>query len=225
MIQRVYERACESSAKAAFVATDDKRIVEAVHGFGGQVIMTSADHESGTDRIYEAALSIGLADDEVVVNVQGDEPLMPAAAIDQVAGLLSGGARMATLMEALKSSEEIFDPNVVKVVADNVGRALYFSRAPIPWSIGDFDHRSADVADLRGWYRHLGIYSYKMRLLKEFVAWPMATLEQTEALEQLRVLANGESIRVAEPHAEIPPGIDTPEDVARVLEALSGEGL
>ena len=225
MIQRVYERACASSAEAVFVATDDKRIVKAVQAFGGKVVMTSSAHKSGADRIYEAAQLIGFADDISVVNVQGDEPLMPAAAIDQVAQLLTAGSRVATLMEALKKPEEIFDPNIVKVATDNFGRALYFSRAPIPWRRGDFDLGDTDNIDLHGWYKHLGIYSYKLNFLKDFTAWPMAWLEKIEALEQLRVLANGETIQLAKSSTEIPPGIDTPDDVDSVLEALSRESL
>ncbi len=223
MIQRVYERASRSNASAVYVATDDKRIAEAVINFGGQVIMTAEEHESGTDRIHEAAAALGLDDDAIVVNVQGDEPLIPADAVNQVAGLLAGDVRMATLMTGLKQSEEIFDPNIVKVVTDDAQRALYFSRAPIPWSRSDFHLSSQNIIDAQGWYRHLGIYSYRMSLLRDFVTWPTATLERTEALEQLRVLANGERIQMAQSVVYIPPGIDTPEDVPNVLEFLSEE--
>ena len=223
MIQRVYERAVTSDAVAVYVATDDERIAESVMSFGGQVVMTSTEHLSGTDRIYEAASAQGLNDDAIVVNVQGDEPLMPAEAINQVAGLLAGDARMATLMTALRQSSEIFDPNIVKVVTDETDRALYFSRAPIPWSRSDFDQGKKDVSGVQGWFRHLGIYSYRMSLLREFITWPVARLERTEALEQLRVLANGERIQIAKSRVDIPPGIDRPEDVPNVLEALAGE--
>ena len=133
MIQRVYERATKSKAAAVYVATDDERIADSVYEIGGKVVMTEANHESGSDRIYEAASALGLRDDEVVVNVQGDEPLIPPEAIDQVARLVDQKTRMATLMTTLRHAEEVFDPNVVKFVADNSGQALYFSRAPITW--------------------------------------------------------------------------------------------
>ena len=223
MIQRVYEKARSSNAESVYVATDNEQIAESVLQIDGQVIMTSEQHESGTDRIHEAASSLGLEDDEIVVNVQGDEPLIPVDAINQVAELLSGDARMATLMTAINRSEEIFDPNIVKVVTDYAGRALYFSRAPIPWSRAEFDQGKKAVDDLQGWHRHLGIYSYRMSLLKDFVTWPTAGLERTESLEQLRVLANGEPVQIAQSLVDIPPGVDTPEDVSHVLDVLAGE--
>jgi len=223
MIQRVYEKARSSNAESVYVATDNEQIAESVLQIDGQVIMTSEQHESGTDRIHEAALSLGLEDDEIVVNVQGDEPLIPVDAINQVAELLSGDARMATLMAAINHPEEIFDPNIVKVVTDDAGRALYFSRAPIPWSRAEFDQGKKAVDDLQGWHRHLGIYSYRMSLLKDFVTWPTAGLERTESLEQLRVLANGEPVQIAQSLVDIPPGVDTPEDVSHVLDVLAGE--
>ena len=148
---------------------------------------------------------------------------MPAEAINQVADLISGDVRMGTLMTAVKHSAEIFDPNIVKVVTDDVNRALYFSRAPIPWSRSGFDQERNDLADIQGWYRHLGIYSYRMSLLRDFVTWPIARLERIEALEQLRVLANGERIQIVQSVVNIPPGIDTPEDVPNVLETLEGK--
>ncbi len=223
MIQRVYEKARSSNAESVYVATDNEQIAESVLQIDGQVIMTSEQHESGTDRIHEAALSLGLEDDEIVVNVQGDEPLIPVDAINQVAELLSGDARMATLMAAINHPEEIFDPNIVKVVTDDAGRALYFSRAPIPWSRAEFDQGKKAIDDLQGWHRHLGIYSYRMSLLKDFVTWPTAGLERTESLEQLRVLANGEPVQIAQSLVDIPPGVDTPEDVSHVLDVLAGE--
>ena len=223
MIQRVYEKARSSNAESVYVATDNEQIAESVLQIDGQVIMTSEQHESGTDRIHEAASSLGLEDDEIVVNVQGDEPLIPVDAINQVAELLSGDARMATLMTAINHPEEIFDPNIVKVVTDDAGRALYFSRAPIPWSRAEFDQGKKAVDDLQGWHRHLGIYSYRMSLLKDFVTWPTAGLERTESLEQLRVLANGESVQIAQSLVDIPPSVDTPEDVSHVLDVLAGE--
>ena len=223
MIQRVYERATKSKAAAVYVATDDERIADSVYEIGGKVVMTEANHESGSDRIYEAASTLGLRDDEVVVNVQGDEPLIPPEAIDQVARLVDQKTRMATLMTTLRHAEEVFDPNVVKVVADNSGQALYFSRAPIPWSRDQFQNGDKLLPNTSAWNRHLGIYSYSMSMLREYVNWPIGMFEHIEALEQLRVLANGERIRVEQSTSEIPRGIDTPEDVAHVLKILSEE--
>ena len=222
MIQRVYEQAARSSAHQVLVACDDDRILDEVNRFGGTGVMTDSGHESGTDRIHEAVMKLGLASDEVVVNVQGDEPLIPPAVIDQVASLVDEDVRMATLCEPLVQRDDIFDPNIVKVVRDRDDLALYFSRAPIPW------HRDSFMSEASlpgtGWHRHLGIYGYSVSLLEAFVNWETTRLERTENLEQLRALENGEKIRVRESGASIPPGIDTPEDVARTLAVLRGSG-
>lgn len=222
MIQRVYEAASRSNAKAVFVATDDERIADAVAGFGGQFVMTAEEHPTGTDRIHEAVSKLNLPSDEIVVNVQGDEPLMPAAAINQVAGAISGQVEMATLKERITDTDEIFDPNIVKVVTDLDDLAIYFSRAPIPWSR---QHFPADTENARGaWFRHLGIYAYTASMLANFVSWPASPLEQTESLEQLRVLDQGGRICVMESESQIPPGIDVPEDVEKTRQILqSGE--
>ena len=224
MIQRVYEQALKSDATAVYVATDDERIRDAVEGFSGNVIMTSKDHETGTDRIHEAALAAGLNGGDIVVNVQGDEPLMPSAVINQVAGGLDRGVHMSTLKEQITETSDILDANVVKVVADKNDVALYFSRAPIPWSRDSFPAASGEKLSGINWYRHLGIYAYTVELLSQYVTWSISELEQIERLEQLRVLANGEKIRVLTSMQEIPPGIDVPGDLARTLQVLETTG-
>ena len=173
MIRRVYEQASESDADAVCVATDDVRIVEEVESFGGRVAMTDPDHPTGTDRIFEAASLIGLGDDDIIVNVQGDEPLIPSSVINKVAGMIDSNVQMSTLCELIVNPSEVFDPNVVKVVADANGIALYFSRAPIPWSRDHFG--SGSIPDGISWYRHLGIYAYTGAMLARFVLGPCAS--------------------------------------------------
>jgi 3-deoxy-manno-octulosonate cytidylyltransferase (CMP-KDO synthetase) len=223
MIQHVYERACKSDARAVIVATDDARIEEAVKAFGGQVCMTSPRHNSGTDRLQEVAHLLDLQPNDIVVNVQGDEPLIPAAVINQVANNLAAmpDASVATLSEPIHSLEDFRNPNIVKVVADHQGRALYFSRAPIPWPRDYF--ATADVQNLPEYFpcqRHIGIYAYRVALLNRFIGWPQAPLEQIESLEQLRVLWNGDVIHVAEACAAVPGGVDTEADLLRVKQLL-----
>lgn len=229
MIQRVTEQAGLSGAAGVYVATDDTRVADAVRGFGGQVVMTDDSHTTGTDRIHEAATLLGLSKDAVVVNVQGDEPLIPPAAIRQVAALVSDSVSMATLCEEILDPSELFNPNVVKVVFNKLGQAVYFSRAPVPWHREKFaaltpqsapDQYLLDSLEPGLWYRHLGIYAYTIEMLSRFVSWPASTLEQVESLEQLRVIANGESIGIGVSEEQVPPGIDVPEDVAPVLEAI-----
>ncbi len=224
MVARVAQRCQQSEADSVYVATDDQRIADALDG-QVPVVMTRDDHPSGTDRLQEVAASLGLADDDIIVNVQGDEPLIPPAVINQVAGNLASNplCQMATLCEPIERSEDVFNPNVVKVVFDTAGKALYFSRAPIPW------HRDAFAdggRDTRGgqWWRHIGIYAYRVAFLHRYVTWQPATLETLESLEQLRAMANGESIHVAPACEPVPGGIDTPEDLARVQALLAGEG-
>jgi 3-deoxy-manno-octulosonate cytidylyltransferase (CMP-KDO synthetase) len=217
MIQRVYEQASLSDAASVLVATDDERVAEVVRTFGGRVCMTAASHVSGTDRLQEVAAREGLAADALVVNVQGDEPLMPAAVINQLAqNLATSNAAMATLYETTSDLNDILDPNVVKVVTDAEQRALYFSRAPIPWARDDFSAQPPRLPAGVTYKRHLGIYGYRVELLHRFVAWPPAPLELVEKLEQLRVLWHGESIHIEAACEAIPPGIDTEQDLARV---------
>lgn len=210
LIQWAWENARASAASRVLVATDDERIRERVAAFGGETCMTKAGHPSGTDRIAEAAALLGLADERLVVNVQGDEPELPPVLIDAVATALEHDPRaeMATASHALPDAAEFADPNVVKVVIDEAGRALYFSRAPIPF------HRE-DAGAPHEARRHVGIYAYRAGFLKRFSAWPPSRLEQVERLEQLRALERGVAIAVHQ-SAEAPgPGIDTAEDLAR----------
>ncbi|WP_111641910.1 3-deoxy-manno-octulosonate cytidylyltransferase [Marinimicrobium alkaliphilum] len=226
MIQHTYERACQSGAAAVVVATDDIRIAEAVEAFGGRVCMTSAEHHSGTDRLQEVATTLVLPEDAIVVNVQGDEPLIPPSVIDQVAANLAAhpAASMATLCEPLSSLADFQNPNVVKVVADERGHALYFSRAPIPWPRDHFAQAAVDeLPQGLPARRHIGLYAYRVALLNRFVRWPQAALERWEALEQLRVLAAGEAIHIELASAPVPGGVDTPEDLARIQTYLETE--
>jgi len=223
MIQRVYEQAKKSHAQKVLVATDDVRIAEVVKNFGGEFCMTRVDHTSGTDRIQEVVALQGWSDQTLVVNVQGDEPLIPPAVINQVANNLAQHreAGMSTLCEAITDIQVFMDPNAVKVVFDQQGYALYFSRAPIPWPRDAFKQKRDELPNLHPAYRHIGIYAYRARFLHQFMTWPPATLEQTESLEQLRALANGIRLHVAEACEEVPGGVDTPEDLQQVRNRLS----
>lgn len=220
MIQHVWERAMESKAEQVLIATDDQRIADAAHAFGAEVAFTRADHPSGTDRLQEVVQQQGWSDDRAVVNVQGDEPLIPAAVINQVADvlLLNARADVATLCEAISDEKQFRDPNVVKVVCNEAGEALYFSRAPIAWP-------REGVVENKCWgYRHIGIYAYRAGFLHRYVSWPPCVLEQTEKLEQLRALYKGSVIQVAEACMPIPAGVDTQHDLDMVREYLSSQG-
>ena len=219
MIRHVWERAVASGAARVIIATDDARIAAAVKEFGAEACLTAKDHESGSDRLAEVVDREALDEDTLIVNVQGDEPFIAPENIRQVAGLLADGVadNMATLCTAITDESEIFDANVVKVVFDNQGRALYFSRAPIPWQRGSFEGRSRS-GSAGSWFRHIGIYAYRAGFLRHYVNWPAAELERIEALEQLRVLARGHAIGIA--LAETPPaaGVDTEQDLHRARE-------
>jgi 3-deoxy-manno-octulosonate cytidylyltransferase (CMP-KDO synthetase) len=222
MIQWVYERASASRALEVLIATDDLLIVSAAHSFGAQTIMTESTHRSGTDRIAEVARLQRWADSDIVVNVQGDEPLIPPALIDQVGAMLESnpGARIATLATAIRSISEFMDPNAVKVVTDGEGRALYFSRAPIPW---DRDGATAGVVSQRsfaGARRHVGIYGYRVDALLRLAALEPSPLEQREKLEQLRALENGIEIRVADSVEPPGPDVNTAADLEQVSALL-----
>lgn len=222
MIQWVYERACQSLAHEVLIATDDLLIVSAAHSFGAETINTASTHKSGTDRIAEVARIQGWPDSDIVVNVQGDEPLIPPELINQVASLLESNpaAAVATLATPIESLAEFMDPNAVKVVTDGQGRALYFSRAPIPW---DRDSAIAGIASQTGFSgarRHIGIYGYRVGALLKLAALEPSPIEQLERLEQMRALENGLEIRVADCVALPGPDVNTAADLERVSAML-----
>ena len=218
MLQWVYDSAVASGATTVVIATDDDRIAECARSFGATVQLTSLTHLSGTDRIAEVALQAGWPQDDVIVNLQGDEPLMPSGLVRQVAALLEQqpGAHIATLATRITGIAAFMDPNTVKVVTDASGRALYFSRAPIPWGR---DTAPAGLASQSGFgaaRRHIGLYAYRVAALRRLSLLPPSALELMEKLEQLRALENGMEIRVADA-GELPgPDVNTAEDLARV---------
>jgi 3-deoxy-manno-octulosonate cytidylyltransferase (CMP-KDO synthetase) len=213
MVVHVCERAAQSGAAAVHVATDDERIARAVRAHGHEALMTRADHASGTDRISEAVQQLKLSENQIVVNVQGDEPLIAANLILQVATTLheKPDASVSTACHPIHDQASLANPNVVKVVVDAKGYALYFSRSRIPYP------REPDALC----YRHAGIYAYRVGFLQRYAKLPPAPLEKAEALEQLRVLWHGYRIAVAVSEAEIPPGVDTPEDLEAVRRMLA----
>ncbi|MCL7714095.1 3-deoxy-manno-octulosonate cytidylyltransferase [Stenotrophomonas mori] len=221
MIVHVARRALAAGAREVWVATDDVRIADALDGLDGiRVAMTRGDHASGTDRLAECARLAGWDDEAIVVNLQGDEPFAPSAGIRAVAAALAAGdAPMATLATPVEDAAALFDPNVVKLVRTAQGDALYFSRAPIPWHRDGFAHSTSSLPAGQ-WLRHIGIYGYRAGFLQQVAAMAPGTLEQAESLEQLRVLEAGFRITVALSPAAFPPGIDTPEDLARAAALL-----
>jgi 3-deoxy-manno-octulosonate cytidylyltransferase (CMP-KDO synthetase) len=216
MLQWVHERALASHAAEVIVATDDDRIATAARGFSAEVAMTSRTHISGTDRIAEVAASRRWADDDIVVNVQGDEPLIPPAIINQVAELLAANPRadIATLAAKLENAADLTEPNNVKVACDATGRALYFSRAPIPFN------RDAPTTLTPASLRHVGIYAYRVAALRRLAGLPASRLEQIEKLEQLRALENGLEIRVALAVERPLADVNTAADLERAERAL-----
>jgi 3-deoxy-manno-octulosonate cytidylyltransferase (CMP-KDO synthetase) len=224
MIQHVVERARASGAGAVVVATDDPRIVAACTACGAEAQLTGRDCHSGSDRIAEVIAQRGWADDTVVVNLQGDEPCMPAALIDQVARNLTAqdAAQVATLAYPIAEAATLFDPHVVKVVTDAAGYALYFSRAPLPWHRDEFMGKRTHLPTTVTFLRHIGLYAYRAGFLKRYLAWEPSPLELAEALEQLRVLWHGERIHVGVAAQEPGPGVDTAQDLARVTALLGG---
>ena len=215
LVWHVTQRALAAGAREIWVAADDARIRDAVEGTGVRVAMTSREHASGTDRLAECAEIADWADETIVVNLQGDEPFAPAAGIRAVAELLArSDCEMATLAAPITDRAALFDPNAVKVVADANERALYFSRAPIPWDRDTFAD-AGDAVPKGGWLRHIGIYAYRAGFLRRFAALPPGRLEQIEKLEQLRVLEAGFRIAVMPAPDAFPPGVDTPDDLAR----------
>lgn len=223
MIVRVAQRAQAAGAERVVVATDDDRIAAAVRAHGFVACITRADHPTGTDRLAEAAEQLGLPDTAIVVNVQGDEPLLEPALIGDVARLLAAhaDAAMATACHLIADPDEAFNPNVVKVVLDRAGYALYFSRATIPWARDDFAADRTHIPAGLPLYRHYGLYAYRVGFLRAFPALPPAPIERFEALEQLRALWHGHRIVVAITTGTPAPGVDTPEDLARVRDVYA----
>nr|VFK77786.1 MAG: 3-deoxy-manno-octulosonate cytidylyltransferase (CMP-KDO synthetase) [Candidatus Kentron sp. SD] len=226
MLQHVHALALASGAAEVIIATDDQRIQEAAIGFGAQVCMTSKDHASGTERITEVIEILEKPDHQIIVNLQGDEPLLPPQLARQVAADLANHADtpVTTLCERISDADTLFDPSVVKVITGDGGYALYFSRLPIPY---DRDHFTSQPNFLMPpntlYYRHIGIYAYRASFLRHYVTRPPCALEKAESLEQLRVLHYGEKIHVSE--AEVSPGcgVDTPADLKRAREILEGK--
>ena len=224
MVQHVVEKALQSGADRVIVATDDERVQQALAPFaaaaGFEVCMTSPDHQSGTERLAEVCRHYGFAADTIIVNVQGDEPLIPPVIIRQVAdNLAAASAPMATLSVPIRDAEEAFNPNAVKVVTDREGYALYFSRASIPWDRDRFTQSREQIGD--HYQRHIGIYAYRAGFIQRYVDWAPSVLEQVEALEQLRVLWYGEKIHVAQALEAPPVGVDTQTDLDKVRALLA----
>jgi 3-deoxy-manno-octulosonate cytidylyltransferase (CMP-KDO synthetase) len=222
----VWQVASESGAAEVLIATDDQRIRDVAERFGAKVIMTGAGHPSGTDRVHEAVMAAGWPDQAIVVNLQGDEPLVPPELVAQVASTLASDpvAGIATLATPVTSLSAALDPNVVKVVSDADGRALYFSRAPLPFHR---DGASAGIASQRrhdGMLRHVGLYAYRVAVLKRLAGLPPSPVEEAESLEQLRALWHGIPIAVARAAATPQPGVDTPADLERVRKLLANPG-
>jgi 3-deoxy-manno-octulosonate cytidylyltransferase (CMP-KDO synthetase) len=218
MVVRVAQRALASRAERVVVAADDAEVVAACRAHGVDAILTSPTHETGTDRLAEAVAMLGLAAEQIVVNVQGDEPLLPPQIIDAVAAALDQHAdcEIATAAHPITDAAEFFNPNVVKVVTDREGRALYFSRAPIPWARDAFAASRDTLPVELPTRRHVGIYAYRVRFLQRFPQLESDALETQERLEQLRALAHGFRIAVVNLTGALPPGVDTPDDLEAV---------
>ena len=226
LLQHVWHRACESSAASVVIATDDERIVTVAKSFGARVVLTGTQHQSGSDRIAECATMLGWPDDHLVVNLQGDEPLMPAACLDQVAALLDQrpDCEVASLYWPISDVAEVQNPNAVKVVTDTLGRALYFSRSAIPFSRTHASITEALEAGVE-WKRHLGLYAYRLAALRHYTDCAPTPLELNERLEQLRIMEQGGRIAMAAACEFIPAGIDTEDDLQRVRKIIESNTL
>ena len=218
MVLHVLERALQAGAESVVVATDDARVQQAVEAAGHQALMTSPDHQSGTERLVEVAETLGWDDDTLVVNVQGDEPLIDPMLIREAARqlVLHDDAVMATLAHPIHDHADFINPNVVKVIADEAGYALYFSRAPIPWPRDAFAAQQPIMPHELGALRHIGLYAYRAGFLRTYASLASSPLERYEMLEQLRVLWHGHRISLGITPIAPAPGVDTPEDLARV---------
>lgn len=225
LMQHVYERALESEAEEVWIATDNDQVFAAAREFTEQVLMTSAQHRSGTERLAEVAAQRQWPADSLVVNLQGDEPLMPGELIRRCAELLCDDAAvMATLACPIRRADELWDPHVVKLVLDAQDHALYFSRATIPWHRDEFS-RERGLPEQAVYWRHIGLYAYRVGFLQHYQQLAACELEQIESLEQLRVLFHGERIKVGRVDHLPEAGVDTPEDLARVEALMKAHGL
>ncbi len=218
MLQRVYQQACKSDAKKVYIATDHSDILAHANGFCDQVVMTSKTHPTGTDRLQEVVQTLALPDSHIIVNVQGDEPLIPPQLINQVAANLAQHpkAAIATLAEPITDPKQVFDSNAVKLVRNLANMAMYFSRAPLPWDRqwpSDMSSGAQRLAAGEVYLRHIGLYAYRVGLLHRYVTWPQAINEALESLEQLRALHHGELIHVDVAPGGMPAGVDTLEDL------------
>lgn len=222
MIQHVYERAVETGVSEIVIATDDQRIFDVAVSFGAKVVMTKVGHENGTERIAEVAFKMGWDDEDVIVNLQGDEPLIPRSLVElTAAGLLDNTeAGMSSLCTPIGCADDAFDPNVVKAVLDNRGFAMYFSRASIPWDRDAYANKLEEITKLAPVYRHIGMYGYRVSFLKQYVNMQPTALEQAECLEQLRALCYGTKIHMSVIDQSPGHGVDTHDDVARVEQLL-----
>ncbi|NOY66282.1 MAG: 3-deoxy-manno-octulosonate cytidylyltransferase [Gammaproteobacteria bacterium] len=222
MIQHVYNQAIQSGADEVVIATDDSRIEKACASFSALTCMTDVNHQSGTDRIAEVLSKMQWSDDTIIVNVQGDEPLLPPSLIRQVANDLAkhSDASIATLCTPVQTSAELLDPHVVKVIMDHKGNAMYFSRAPIPWDRDAFERNSETLPDDSEHYRHIGLYAYRASFIRDYNSIQSCYLEKAESLEQLRALWSGHVIRVSVTSSPPGHGVDTQEDLDRVHSLL-----
>lgn len=225
IVWHVFQRALETNIKSIVVATDDERIYKAVEAFGGKAVMTKTSHQSGTDRLSEVASSLNFDIEDIVVNLQGDEPLINPSNIVKVVDQLKNNnwADISTLMCPIKSAADLFNPNMVKVVTSNKSAALYFSRAPIPWDRGKFgkvDELATTSLEEGIYHRHIGLYAYRVHTLRELSNTPVSDLEKLEALEQLRALQIGKSIAVAKVNDASPHGVDTLADYERIKKLM-----
>lgn len=225
MIQHTWERAQQSGAERIIIATENNDVLQECQRFGAEVVLTRDDHQSGTERIAEVIDLAGMNGDEIVVNVQGDEPMLPAELIHQVAEGLEQHPEipMATLCEKIDDVQTVFDPNAVKVSRDVANRAITFSRAPLPWSRDSFAGDTKILPEHWNYYRHIGLYAYRAGFVKQYVAWPECELEHVEKLEQLRVLWHGEKILVLDALCDAGVGVDTAADLQRVRTLLQPE--
>ncbi len=226
LVQHVFEMSIKTNAAQVIIATDDNRIANAATKFGADVCMTSNTHRSGTERIAEVILRRSIDDQAIVVNVQGDEPLLPEVLVNQVADDLAqfSDASVSTLCTPIVEQEDIFNPNVCKLVKDINGYALYFSRAPIPWDRQLFafdDAHKLEQIKAGTYFRHVGLYAYRAGFVNDYAHWPTSSLETVESLEQLRVLYNGYRIHVSETDRDPGVGVDTQDDLEKVRRLLS----